>query len=297
MGSTTSWTCSQPAASNARRWSANSDGEPVSGSVDGARRRSRPSAGACRRAVAGTPPPSPTHPTTDRPAATISPSTRSFDLCEAGGRVAVLAPPHVPRVDVGERDVEHPVADRPDHQRRSTLARRAGMQHALPGVVVRAVEVDRAVAQQRADDRERLLEPAHPIVVGEAEGPVVRSDSIRRRARGSAGRRRWRRPSPPAWRASPGRGIPCTPPADRVRSWWSTRRVRRATSTPPTAHAARRRGRTGGGRRARPNRTRPSRRAAPSRSTPGTALPTRPPAAAPRSSSPPPYAPMPDGGG
>ncbi len=34
IGSTTSWTCSQPAASNARSWSANSDGDPVSGSVE-----------------------------------------------------------------------------------------------------------------------------------------------------------------------------------------------------------------------------------------------------------------------
>ncbi len=75
---------------------------------------------------------------------------------------------------MGERDVEHPVADRSDHQRWATGPRRHRMQHAPGGVVVLAVEVDRSVGQQCADDRERFLEPAHPMVVREAERSVVR---------------------------------------------------------------------------------------------------------------------------
>ena len=55
---------------------------------------------------------------------------------------------------------------------------------AVAGLVVAPVEVDRALAQERPDDRERLLEAVHAVVVREAEGRGTRSRSSRRRGRG-----------------------------------------------------------------------------------------------------------------
>src|SRR6478736_2591248 len=48
------------------------------------------------------------------------------------------------------------------------------MQRAVGRLVVRPVEVDRPVREERADDRERLLEPADPMVVREPVGSIVR---------------------------------------------------------------------------------------------------------------------------
>ena len=46
-------------------------------------------------------------------------------------------------------------------------------QLAVAGDVVAALEVDGALPQQRADDREGLLEPRHAMVEGEPEGAVL----------------------------------------------------------------------------------------------------------------------------
>ena len=64
---------------------------------------------------------------------------------------------------------QHPRAVRPDHERRAAGPRAARQELAVAGLVVRAVEVDRPVAEQRPDDRERLLEPVDPMVEREAE--------------------------------------------------------------------------------------------------------------------------------
>ena len=66
-----------------------------------------------------------------------------------------------------------PIADGTDHQRWARLAG-SWVQDAAVGVVVVAVEVDRARAQQGTDDRECLGEPADAMVVGEAERVVSR---------------------------------------------------------------------------------------------------------------------------
>ena len=78
--------------------------------------------------------------------------------------------PGVPRVGVGHRGPQHPRPDRADHQRRAGRPRAARQQLAVARLVPAAVEVDGALAQERPDDRERLLEPVDPVVEREAEG-------------------------------------------------------------------------------------------------------------------------------
>ena len=132
-------------------------------------------------------------------------------------------------------------------------------------VVVLAVEVDRALGEQRADDREGFLEAADPVVVGESEGGVLAKVPAGAERRESTDRsrphRRWR----PSWRASPARESWSRRRAGRAGPARSMRRVRRVSSTPPTVHVTRRAGRTADGHPTRSNRTRPARRAAPSR--------------------------------
>ena len=70
-------------------------------------------------------------------------------------------------------DPQHPLALAPDKKRRAARSRRPWQQLAVAGLVELPVEVDRPVAQQRPDDREGLLEPAHEAVVREAEGPEL----------------------------------------------------------------------------------------------------------------------------
>ena len=65
---------------------------------------------------------------------------------------------------------EHPRAGRADEQRRAAGARGPRQQLRVARGVELALEVDVPVAQQRPDDRERLLEPADAVVEGRAEG-------------------------------------------------------------------------------------------------------------------------------
>ena len=91
-------------------------------------------------------------------------------------RVAEAVVPLVPRVHVRHGDAQHARRRRADHQRRPVrmpLGRAARHAARSRAPVELAVEVDLALAQQRADDRERLFEAAHPLVVGKAEGRVV----------------------------------------------------------------------------------------------------------------------------
>ena len=154
---------------SARSWSAISSAIPRSAPTWSG---SRPSGGRCPRGnltytahVAST---APARPISSKPGI-----DGRLDAGESVGGVAVVAPPHVPRVDVRQRDRLHPRADRADQQRRSARARRAWMEHAVGDVVVGAVEVDRAVAQQGADDRERFGEAVDAVVVRESEGGVL----------------------------------------------------------------------------------------------------------------------------
>ncbi len=74
---------------------------------------------------------------------------------------------------MGERDPEHPRTDRADHERRAVGARAARQQLAVAGLVEPPLEVDRAVVQQRPDDREGLLESVDPVIEREAERPEL----------------------------------------------------------------------------------------------------------------------------
>ena len=77
---------------------------------------------------------------------------------------------------MGGRDPEHPLAVRADHQRRPAAGgpRPARQQLAVAGLVVAPVEVDRAVAEQAADDREGLLEPVDSMIERNPERPELR---------------------------------------------------------------------------------------------------------------------------
>jgi hypothetical protein len=78
----------------------------------------------------------------------------------------------------GAADLQPPrqrrAGDRPDHDRRTVLARSARAQLALTRLVILAVEIDRSVPQQAVDDRDRFLEPGDAVIEGVAEGAVLR---------------------------------------------------------------------------------------------------------------------------
>jgi hypothetical protein len=86
------------------------------------------------------------------------------------GRVAV--PDGVVGVGVAGRQAHHARAAGADPDRWAARARTARAQLALAGLVVLAGEVDFALAQQPADDGQRLLEAAGEVVEGVAEGGV-----------------------------------------------------------------------------------------------------------------------------
>ena len=71
---------------------------------------------------------------------------------------------------MGHRGAEHPRAVRADHQRRAGRPRAARQELAVAHLVPASVEVDGAFAQERADDRERLLEAVDAVVVRVAVG-------------------------------------------------------------------------------------------------------------------------------
>ena len=65
----------------------------------------------------------------------------------------------------------------------------ARQQLAVPRLVVLALEVDLPLPQQRHDDLERLLEAAHPVIEGVAEGLVLRLVPARAQAQHRRARR------------------------------------------------------------------------------------------------------------
>src|SRR6185503_1302063 len=85
-------------------------------------------------------------------------------------RVVRLAVPDVPHLDVRQRDLEHPRADAADHQRRSAGPGWVRQELAVAGLEEPSVKVDRTIAQERADDGERLLEARDAVIEREAEG-------------------------------------------------------------------------------------------------------------------------------
>ena len=76
---------------------------------------------------------------------------------EALRRVAVMRVPGVPRVDVRQRDREHPGRVRADHQLRPPQRRR--QQHGVEHGVKSSFECDVLPGEQPPHDREGLLEP------------------------------------------------------------------------------------------------------------------------------------------
>src|SRR5258706_1976710 len=91
------------------------------------------------------------------------------DRLEPIWRVVGLPIPDVPRVDMRQGDLEHPRTHAANHERRPARSRRLRQQLAVARLEELPVEVDGAVAEQRPDDRERLLEPRDAMVEGEAE--------------------------------------------------------------------------------------------------------------------------------
>jgi hypothetical protein len=87
----------------------------------------------------------------------------------AGGSIAGVGVPGVPQIHVRRRDPEHPRTVRADHQRRSVRPWPVRQQLAVAGAEVGSLEVDRAVPQQAADDREGFLEAVDPVVERHAE--------------------------------------------------------------------------------------------------------------------------------
>src|SRR5256885_6286683 len=79
------------------------------------------------------------------------------------GSVAGPAVPGIPAVDVGHGQRQHPLADRADHQWRSTRSW-PWNELAIAGRIEFAGEVDFAVAQQRSNDAEGFGEPRHAPV-------------------------------------------------------------------------------------------------------------------------------------
>ena len=88
--------------------------------------------------------------------------------------VPCVVVPGVPGIGVGHGHAEHPRPDRADHQRRPGRARAAREQLAVARLVPLPVEVDGTVAQERPDDRERLLELVDAVVEREAERAELR---------------------------------------------------------------------------------------------------------------------------
>ena len=68
---------------------------------------------------------------------------------------------------------EHSLAGGPDHERRPTGPWAARQKLAVGEAVVGAVEVAAAGGEELPNDRERFLESADPMVVGEAVGVVL----------------------------------------------------------------------------------------------------------------------------
>src|SRR5204862_6539215 len=77
-----------------------------------------------------------------------------------------------PGVGVWHRDPQHPPPVGADQQRRPARPR-SWQQLAVACLVEAPVEVDRAVPEQRPDDRERLVETGDPLLEREAEGPEL----------------------------------------------------------------------------------------------------------------------------
>ncbi len=90
------------------------------------------------------------------------------------GRVGGVGEPHVPELDMRERNPQHPGPDAADHQRRTTRLVRPWQELGVASLEVAALEVDRAVLQQRPDDREGLLEAIDPMIEREAERSELR---------------------------------------------------------------------------------------------------------------------------
>ena len=104
------------------------------------------------------------------------PARRIDDLPKAPdplGPVAEVGEPAVPRVRIRHREPQHPRPVRPDEQRQPARPRSAWQQLAVARGVEPSLEINGAVTQQAADDRERLLEAVDPVVVRVAERPEL----------------------------------------------------------------------------------------------------------------------------
>src|SRR5690349_7835346 len=80
----------------------------------------------------------------------IDPGTHGGELVDV---IAVVAPPHVPRVHVRQRDAHHAWTHRPQHQRWPAWAHRPGVEDAVGNVVVVPVEIAVPGTYQLANDR------------------------------------------------------------------------------------------------------------------------------------------------
>src|SRR5690606_36999761 len=85
---------------------------------------------------------------------------------------AAVGDPTIPLVGVGRTQPQHARATRlgTDEDRRTVLTRSSGSQFALARLVKLALEIDRALTQQRHDDLQRLLKAADAALPRVAKG-------------------------------------------------------------------------------------------------------------------------------
>ena len=83
--------------------------------------------------------------------------------------VLEILEPDIPGVDVRQRKAQHPLPDRADQQGQVAFAWAVGRENAFGQVIVRSMEIDFPISQQRADNGERFLEPADPVIERESE--------------------------------------------------------------------------------------------------------------------------------
>jgi hypothetical protein len=88
-------------------------------------------------------------------------------------RVADIGEPGIPGLRMRHGDAQHPRPVRADHQGRTARPRPARDEFAVTCLVEASIEVDRALLKERADDRERFLEPIDAVIERDPERPKL----------------------------------------------------------------------------------------------------------------------------
>src|SRR5438094_7997271 len=92
---------------------------------------------------------------------------------DAIGPVSRLSIPGIPCADMRNSDLEHPLARRPDQQRRSARTR-PWDELTVAGGIELPGKVDAAVMEQRSNDGEGFRESRYPTIKRKTKGPILR---------------------------------------------------------------------------------------------------------------------------